>query len=289
MKRVFAGALVALILTACAQPATPSGQTNGATGPAAPGAPAGGANAATPVAAAQQRIDASRAALIAGDATTAVSEAEAAVQADPNSAGTHYALGNALNQSASAQPGLAQRDAFLQRASAAYQKAIEINGNSADARHNLGTVYIQLGQIPEARAQFEAALQLEPNDAKTHYMMGTIFLQEDPARNPAALQSAQTEFETALRLDPNRAEAYIGLAQVFTLRGDAQKALENARRGVELSGPNVDPFSWWQLAQAQCAAGDKPGGQDSLQKVLAAGISDPQFNQQVQQLLSSCK
>ncbi len=283
-----------LVLSACATPAAPPARdatpAAPATGPQNPVAvDAGGSNPATPNASAQILVETVRGALQSREYAKAVAAAQEAVNADPASSGTHYILGNAFNQAGGTEGDPAKRADYFSKAIAEYQKAISINGANGDARHNLGTVYLQLGQIDNARAQFEAALKTDPNDSKTHYMLGTIYLQDDPARSPQSLSRAESEFLTALSLDAKLAEAYVGLAQVFLSKGDPAKALENAKKGVDLSAPNVDPFSYWQLAQAQCATGDKAGGSATLQKVIAAGVPDPNFNQEVQRLVASCQ
>jgi tetratricopeptide (TPR) repeat protein len=279
----------AVALSACAAPpATPRPGATDAAAAIGP-QPAGTPNLATPNAQAQSHLDAARAAIGARDYAKAITAAQEAVKADGGASATHYLLGNAYNQAASVEADPAKRADYFNRAIASYQQAIAINSNNGDARHNLGTVFLQIGQNEQARAQFEAALAVDPNDAKTHYMLGTIYLQDDPTRSPQSSARAQSEFETALKQAPDLAEAYIGLAQVYLNKGDAAKALENAKKGVDMSAPNVDPYSYWQLAQAQCATGDKAGGADTLRKVVAAQVPDPNFNQQVQQLIATCK
>ncbi len=281
-RRIVASALTICVMAACGAPATP-------TPPPGPNGAPVGTNNATPNAAAQSKIDASRKALQQRNYALAIAEAEAAVIADGNASGAHYALGNAYNQAAAFEPDSAKRADYFNRALNAFQKALAINGSNADARHNLGTVYFQLGQFNEARKEFEAALAIDPNDAKTHYMLGTLYLQEDPTLSPQAQAKAQAEFETALKNDPKLAEAYVGLAQIYLTKGEKARALEHAQKGVELSGANVDPFTYWQLAQAQCANNDKEAGSATIEKVRAANVPDPNFMQQVLKLASTCR
>jgi tetratricopeptide (TPR) repeat protein len=278
----------AALLAACATPAAPPPAGPGASGSTS-AVPAGGTNNATPNASAQGKIEASRGALQSGNVALAIAEAEAAVAADPGTSNTHYALGNAFNQAASTERDSTKRSDYMNKSIAAYLQAIAVNGQNADARHNLGTVYYQLRQLKEAQAQFEAALSIDPNDAKTHYMLGTIYLQDDPAQSPQSQVRAQAEFEAALKQNPQLAEAYVGLAQIHLNKGESAKALENAKRGVELSGANVHVFTYWQLAQAQCASGDKAGGQATLERVRAANEPDTDFNRQVLNLATSCR
>lgn len=276
MKHALLVCMLASLLNACATPAT-----------VAPAATAG--PAATPNSAAQPHIDAARAALLARDYPHAVSEAQAAVASDPGAALAVYTLGNALNQQAADEPDASRRTQLLDLAAEAYQKTLTLSPGSAEAHHNLGTVYLQREKIAEARQQFEEAVKLDPNDPKSHYMLGTIYLQDNPASAPDSAQRAQAEFQTALTLDANLAEAYIGLAQVYLSMGAHKQALESAQKGVAMSGANVDPFSYWQLAQAQCETGDHAGAALSLAKVNEAKIADPGFNEQVRALAARCK
>jgi tetratricopeptide (TPR) repeat protein len=283
---VIASVALLMLLSACAAPASQLPP------PPAPGnqpqaAPVNTPNPATPNAPATQRLDAARAALESRNYALAVTEAEEAVKADGNTSMTHYVLGNTYNQSAISSVEPALRNDFFEKAVAAYQRAIAINDNNADAQHNLGTVLLQLSRFDEARIALEAALRIDPTDAKSHYMLGAILVQD--GNNNSSQARAEQEFLAALQSDPNLAEAHVGLAQISLNKGDAQKAVEYARKGVELSGANVDPFTYWQLAQAQCRAGDKAGGAQTLEKVRAANVPDPAFNQQVLELTSSCK
>jgi tetratricopeptide (TPR) repeat protein len=289
-KPSFYGSPVALLmlLSACAAPAS---QLPAAPPPAQQQqvVPQTTPNLATPNAPANQRIEAARAALNARNYALAVTEALEAVKADGASSSTHYALGNAYNQSGTNATDAALRTSFFNNAVSAYQQALAINANNADAQHNLGTVFLQLNRIDEARAAMEAALRIDPADAKSHYMLGAILVQDTSASSAQSQARAEQEFLTALQSNANMAEAQIGLAQIALNKGDPKKALDYAQKGVQLSGATVDPFSYWLLAQAQCKSGDKAGGSQTLEKVRAANIPDPQFNQQVLELTSSCK
>jgi tetratricopeptide (TPR) repeat protein len=286
MKIYHAGLALIALLSACAAPASQLPAPPPAAGQQQ-AAPLNTPNPATPNAPATQRLDAARAALNARNYALAVTEAEEAVKADGGSSMTHYVLGNAYNQSgaSASEPGL--RSDLFNKAVGAYQRAIAINNNNADAQHNLGTVLLQLNRVDEARIALEAALKIDPADAKSHYMLGAILVQD--GNNSSSQARAEQEFLAALQSDPNLAEAHVGLAQISLNKGDAQKAVEYAKKGVELSGANVDPFTYLQLAQAQCRAGDKAGGSQTLEKVRAANVPDPAFNQQVLDLTSSCK
>jgi tetratricopeptide (TPR) repeat protein len=280
---VFAACLV--VLSACAT--TPQAQPTTKSDVAAP-APTPGTNAATPNAIAVGLIEAAKSSIQQGQLEDAITKAQEAVKSDPNASETHYILGNAYSEAARIEADSAKQSDFFSKAIDAYSKAIGVNSNNASARHNLSMVYYQRGQFADARSQIEAALKIEPNDPKTRYALGSILL-ADPSTGAEGLTRAQAEFETATKLDPNMPEAHTGLAAVYLSKNDPARALVFAKKGVELSGANVDPFTLWQLAQAECGTGDKTNGTQTLQKILAANVSNPAFVQQAQLLAQKCK
>lgn len=248
----------------------------------------GSGSPATPNPDAQARIKAAKDALVARDLARALSEAQAAVQVDPNSSDAYFVLGKVYSQFAVSAAD-AQRQQLLNSAIDAYRNAIRLNANNDAAHTNLGTVYYQLGRFDDAKAEAEAALKVNPKDATTHYLLGTIHLQHGPGRNPDALNMAQQEFETAVKSDPKFSAAYVGLANVYLFKGDAAKALEHAQKGVELSLPDTDPFTYWALALAQCATGDAANGAETISTIEGMRPSDPQFAAQLEALEAKCK
>ncbi|MGQ9904074.1 MAG: tetratricopeptide repeat protein [Anaerolineae bacterium] len=230
-----------------------------------------------------------RAALNAGQMEAALQQAQAAVAADSSSAEAHYLLGNVYNQLATIALDEQSRRDNLSKAVDAYLTAIKLDPGNDAAHTNLATVYYQNGQFDEAQKYVELALKLNPRDATSHYVLGTILLQRDPAKYPDALNAAQKEFEAAIQYQPAFGAAYTGLANVFLFRGDYQKALENAQKGVDLTRDAPSPFTYWALARAQCALGDTVNGAMSIETINSFGLTDPFFAQQVQALADKCK
>jgi tetratricopeptide (TPR) repeat protein len=254
-----------------------------------------GCDAATPTpppadtAGAAQRVEAAKTALKDKKLDVAITEAEAAVKADPNSPDAQFVLGNAYNQAASVEADNAKRQGYLSNAINAYLAAIKLAPNRDDALTNLGTVYYQTGQFDEAEKQAQAALKIKPNDARTHYLLGTIYLQRDPKKDPTVLDKAQKEFEAAVANETDLGAGYIGLANVFLFKGDYVNAKLQAQKGVDLMKADPDPFALWALAQAQCGGGDKANGSKTTGQILGMNVPDPVFVQQVQALAAQCQ
>lgn len=71
------------------------------------------------------------------------------------------------------------------------------SGGSADAIFNQGVILWNQGKIPEAKVKFEDALKLNPNMADAHYQLGMALL------NEGKLAEAVTSFETYVKLAPD--------------------------------------------------------------------------------------
>ena len=254
-----------------------------------------GCDAATPTpkaadaTSATQHIEAAKAALKDKKLDVAISEAEAAVEANAKNSDAQFVLGNAYNQAASIEADSGKRQTYLTKATNAYLAAIKLDPKRDDALTNLGTVYYQTGQFDLAETQAQAALKLKPNDARTHYLLGTIYLQRDPKKDPSVLDKAQREFEAAVANEKELGAAYIGLANVYLFKGDYKNANTQAKTGVDLMKAAPDPFALWALAQAQCGGGDKANGTNTVTQILGMKVPDPVFVQQVQALAAQCK
>lgn len=251
--------------------------------------PAATAARATDSPAEQAQLDAARTAIKAGNFDEAIKQAQEAIAASPDNSVAHYVLGNAYNQMASTQPDIQQRQATLAKAVDAYLKAIALDPQNDAAFTNLATVYYQNGQFDEAQKRVEQALAINPSDPTSQYVLGTILLQRNPEEHPEALDQALAAFEAATRGDPQMSAAFIGLANVYLFKGDAQKALEYAQKGVDLSQSAPNPYAYWALAQAQCVSGDFRAGAQTIEKIYTFSNSEPLFLQQVQALAERCK
>jgi tetratricopeptide (TPR) repeat protein len=73
------------------------------------------------------------------------------------------------------------------------------------ARFMLGEVYIQEGQLEDARRQFELVIDSNPKSAEAHYQLGRVYdLMGDTVR-------ARSEWRETIRIDPNHAGALTSL------------------------------------------------------------------------------
>jgi len=98
--------------------------------------------------------------------------------------------------------------------------------------NNLGSVYLNQGQLEKAENEFRKVLQLQPNHVQGHFNLGLVY------HHKALYQEAVKEYNLAIAQDPQFYPAYHNLGMVYHKLGqnlDAEKTLEKAL--------NLDPES----------------------------------------------
>jgi tetratricopeptide (TPR) repeat protein len=91
-----------------------------------------------------------------------------------------------------------------------YQKAIAATPNEAGLHNNLGSLYADMGKVPEAQAEFQKAAELDPPGAsRVYYNMGVIMY------NKGRMDEAAGALKKATELDAHYADAYYLLAQAL--------------------------------------------------------------------------
>jgi tetratricopeptide (TPR) repeat protein len=126
-----------------------------------------------------------------------------------------------------------------------WRQVLEKNPESAIPNYNLGTAYDKQNRLPEALAQYQEAIRKDPlhgrafyNMGRTQYMMGN-------------LAGAREGFSEAIRLDPTIVLAYISLSKVQLVLLHKEKAIETARRGLQVNPDNPELIKWLAELQSQ--------------------------------------
>lgn len=187
-----------------------------------------------------------------GDGPSALKNAEAAVQAAPQSASAHEALSRALLA--------AGRD---KEAEAAARKAIQIDPSHVDAHVRLALALGLQNKNAEAVAAARKATELDAQSGEAYAILGLAILKENKNNwNDAIAQAQQGRFlnpanpvvqvavarifeaagnhdqaalayAEALKSDPGFAEARMALVQTRIWRGDLDAALNEAKQMVK--------------------------------------------------------
>ena len=118
----------------------------------------------------------------------------------------------------------------------AYQQALRINPDDADAWVNLGLTYSHADQTTKAIEAYQQALRINPDDAGAWYNLGTTYSHAD--QTAKAIEA----YQQALRIDPDNAAAWYNLGVEFKFSGESQRVMEVYRRLKALDPAFADKF-----------------------------------------------
>ncbi|MBI3536057.1 MAG: tetratricopeptide repeat protein [Chloroflexi bacterium] len=120
---------------------------------------------------------------------------------------------------------------------AAIQKALQLDPNNADAHRINGLdLFLFKRQQPDAIAEFEKAAQLEPNSALRQYELGVFY------RNAKSFEKSIAAFQRALQLYPPNIAAYIGLSAVYLDQKQYDSAVDVLNRALQLNDKSADLY-----------------------------------------------
>ena len=114
-------------------------------------------------------------------------------------------------------------------AEVAYQKAITLSPNYADAYNGLGEALGELKQFQRAIEAFTKAVSLDPKLVKAKYNQAVTY---DRLRN---FRYSEFVFRNLIKSNPNYSLAYDGLAVTLSKAGRAKEALALHEKALSLS------------------------------------------------------
>lgn len=150
--------------------------------------------------------------------------------------------------------GSAARSGVWRNEESLWLDASAKSARSAHARYNLGTLWLERGQLRKAEPELRAAIDADPDKADAYHNLGTVHFRQRRYRLAAAEFKATTilmpkshrawadlgsalaaggqderaiaAFEEGLRLNPLSARARLGLGILYERGGDREKAVE---------------------------------------------------------------
>jgi tetratricopeptide (TPR) repeat protein len=158
--------------------------------------------------------------------------------------------------------------------------SLQLDLKNVEAHKILGRNLMIIGRFDAARTEFEQAIRYKPDSAESHYNLGKLFsMQDDWERARGAFEAtlridsgylealdglgfalealgddagAVTRYQEAIALNEARgghfAAAHVNLSAYYNRTGEPAKALEYARKAIELD-PDSDR-AWFQKARA---------------------------------------
>ncbi len=129
---------------------------------------------------------------------------------------------------------LEQTGAPYEQVIEAYQKAADLDPQSAGALVNLGTVFFNGHAWADAEMQYKKALTLDPGYALAHFNLANLYDERGDA------QSALHHYQQALKHHAQYADAHYNLALLYQGMRDALNAMRHWRAYLKL-----DPQSSW--------------------------------------------
>ena len=125
----------------------------------------------------------------------------------------------------------------------AYQAALEIWPDYAEARVGLGDARQAKGQFDEAIDEYKKALAIEPANARVYLGLGKIYYNEKQLYHEAV-----SAYQQAIALDPKLLDAHLSLGELYEEKGLYQDAV--ARYSHVLSLEPRHPGATYGLALA---------------------------------------
>ncbi|MDC7222621.1 MAG: tetratricopeptide repeat protein [Spirochaetales bacterium] len=109
------------------------------------------------------------------------------------------------------------------------EKAIELEGETADFHNDLGLCLYRTGQKEEALAEYDRALEIDPTHSTAWNNRGVYFFQKDD------FTQAEECFRTSVNLNPDWEDSWFNLRDTYEMLGERNKWKEAHKMYRKLS------------------------------------------------------
>jgi tetratricopeptide (TPR) repeat protein len=158
----------------------------------------------------------------AGDLPGSIQHYKRALELNPQLAGVHYELAEALLESS-------RSDAQMQAAAQEQiQEAKQTDGDSANLESLLGEIALLQNQLQQAHAHYAEAIRLNPDSSEAQLGLGRVLLIMDQP------QGARKYLQMAVQSDPLNSSAHYQLALADRKLGLAEEAHKEVRLTDEI-------------------------------------------------------
>lgn len=143
---------------------------------------------------------------------------------------------------------------------AAYDAAIRLKPDLAEAYYNRGVAKAELGHFKDAIDDYDEAIRLKPDDADAYANRGLAKAKRGDYGDAVA------DCDAAIRLNPDDADAYTNRGAAKAKDGREEDAIADWDEAIRLNPGHADAYANRGLAKAKL--GDTDGARDDLRAAL---------------------
>ncbi|MDB9870387.1 tetratricopeptide repeat protein [Alphaproteobacteria bacterium] len=125
---------------------------------------------------------------------------------------------------------------MLDEAIEAYNKAISLKPDYADAYYNMGNVLKDQGKLDEAIEAYNKSISLKPDFVVSYYNMGNIL------KNQGKLDEAIKAYNKSISLNPDYTDAYSNMGNALKDQGKLDEAIEAYNKAISLKPDYADAY-----------------------------------------------
>jgi tetratricopeptide (TPR) repeat protein len=144
-----------------------------------------------------------------------------------------------------------------------FQETLRLNPRAYEANFNLAKIFMNEGNLEEARRELLQILQLRPDYAPAHYELGML-LAKGPQKTD--ILEARVQFDQALRFNPDFAEAHKALGDVLASTLDFPSAIDQFQAAIRLR-PNY-PEAYYAMGMLLQQSGEASEAITAMQNAV---------------------
>jgi len=138
-----------------------------------------------------------------------------------------------LNIQGASNAGLGKFDAAIE----AYNKALAIKPDYADAYYNMGNALQEQGKLEEAIEAYNKVLAIKPKYADACYNMGNALKEQ------GKLEGAIEAYNKSLAIKPDNAEAYSNMGVTLQEQGKLEEAMEAYNKALAIKPDYAEAYN----------------------------------------------
>ena len=153
-----------------------------------------------------------------------------------------------------------QRAGDFENALLKYRAVLEKNERNAQARNNLGLLYLDKGLLDDAERELQRAIFIDPRYVTARTNLGVSYMRRN------RLDEAAAQFRQVLQVDARNVDALINLALVEKANGGAERAKDLLLRALTIAPRNASAH--YNLAVVFDQAGETARAVDHYRSFL---------------------